>query len=1296
MIRLCFRAPPLALLGLALAASLAVAAERVVVRGGEHEGFARVVFDWPAPVDYQVRLDGQQLMVSFDTAANFDLSVFERDLEDYVAGPRSESDGRVVVFPLKHRFDVKHYTSGPKLVIDLRPAPLAAPAAVPPAEMEPAAGGAPPHQAEATPAPAEAAPETKTAAAPDSATQTAPARTPVPVRLRVGEHQGFDRLVFDWPWVVDYRVEEGEDGAVIHFSRPGQVDLTRYQRDPPPRVLAIEQRDEQTALSVTLTLPGDATLRHYRDQGQVVFDVVGPKPPPATPADAAPIAEPAPQAMAETAPAEPAPLAQSEVMPEPAPPALAETAPAEPPLRADPAPHAEAAPTAESRTAAAEDLDSSTPVLANDETAAMPAEQPKHGDAGARQTGKALTMALPEAPQNDEPAPPAAPASMAPLQLLPESMTTPDPGVAEAAAQSAPAEATPAPAPSATAAKQDAAPPAVPQPASRVMPETPTVPPTPAPRRAETAPAGPAVPVEVTLVDAEPAEMPLASGPIPGREPPADQPVALHFAWAEPPAAAAFRYGDHIWLLFDRPSSDDLARKVAKLLPEFGAVDSVPSAGATILRLAAAPHIGARLSRDDTGWRFDLRARAQAPDIDLDLVPQPSRDDPRLLVPIEEPGAVHLIEDAESGGRFYVVPVGVPGLGLDVDQRFPQFQALASAQGLVVRPLSDLVEVTLSDEGAVVGSSEGLYLSVAEGRSLYPDAEEVRPGRRLFDLKAWRRGGPRQFAGVKQTLQQTIVDAEPRAANLARLDLARLYFANGMATEAIGLLELITKKDTALARDPQVLLMKGASEFLADKFEEAARTLAHPALADEWEATPWQAAMAAAAQDWGYAADRFFEGEALFGDYPRHVRFRLVLLAAEARLNIGDSGGADLYLTRLRDEKPDLNEQMQIKFLEGRRLALDEEAEAAVAAWREVAAGPHAPSSARARLALIETGLADGSLTPSDAVAELGRLRFAWRGDRFEYALLERLGNLEIELGEYRKGLTALRQAASRLPDAQRAMAITERMRKVFTEVFLGERGTELPPLSALALYEAFKELTPGGEVGDQLIAGLADKLVDVDLLDQAAALLEQQVEQRLEGTEKARIATRAALLRLMDRQPDRAMAILDASEVADLPSGLTDERRLLRARALAAADRRADALALLETDESAAALRLRAEIHWETKDWPQAAATLTRLLPRLPADGVTLDDEQARTAVLLAVAYSLAHDRQNLRDLAWRYGAAMVGTERAATFAMLTGNLDNSMMVSIADELAGVGTIQAFMEGYRERLQADKLSGIN
>lgn len=461
--------------------------------------------------------------------------------------------------------------------------------------------------------------------------------------------------------------------------------------------------------------------------------------------------------------------------------------------------------------------------------------------------------------------------------------------------------------------------------------------------------------------------------------------------------------------------------------------------------------------------------------------------------------------------------------------------------------------------------------------------------------------------------------------------------------------------------------MMAASEILTADYDNAAERLYHPALEGEWEADLWRAAMAAAGLDWPTAAAGFDESEALIADYPHPVRSRLRLLAAEAKLGISDTEAADRYLEQVQNDNPSRAEKPQIAYLRGRSLQLQDNTEAAEKLWRQVAASAHLPSRTRARLALLDLGLENGSVTMEQAAKELERLRFAWRGDQFEFALLQRLGDIYIALGRYRKGLRALRQAAAYFPESPRSQGVAQRMRDVFAGIYLHGTSQSLSPLKALSLYQEFKELTPVGARGDEVIVRLVDRLIDMDLLGRAAGLLDSQVRYRLRGVPKARAGLRLAMVRLLDQKPEAALAALDLSKASNPPASLARDRRYLRA-----------------------------DIFWAQEDWIGAAVMLGRLAPAAPPADRPLSEAEQEILVNLAVALTLAGDHAKLRDLGKTFADPMASGPRKHVFALLTGDRESNTVKSIAEELAVVGRVRDFMSSYRERFQQAGLDQPN
>ena len=150
------------------AAPVPAGAPAVAVRTGEHEDYTRIVFDWTSQVPYTVEKTGTTAVIRFSRVARFDLTRLQSRPPKFVSNVSSNSvDGGVsVTLNVPETAELKHFLSGPKVVVDIR-AP---------------AGATPPVQtARAAPQPT---PEpVRTPAPPATASPPPPAAAPTPLRL---------------------------------------------------------------------------------------------------------------------------------------------------------------------------------------------------------------------------------------------------------------------------------------------------------------------------------------------------------------------------------------------------------------------------------------------------------------------------------------------------------------------------------------------------------------------------------------------------------------------------------------------------------------------------------------------------------------------------------------------------------------------------------------------------------------------------------------------------------------------------------------------------------------------------------------------------------------------------------------------------------------------------------------------------------------------------------------------------------------------------------------------------------
>ena len=271
-------------------------------------------------------------------------------------------------------------------------------------------------------------------------------------------------------------------------------------------------------------------------------------------------------------------------------------------------------------------------------------------------------------------------------------------------------------------------------------------------------------------------------------------------------------------------------------------------------------------------------------------------------------------------------------------------------------------------------------------------------------------------------------------------------------------------------------------------------------------------------------------------------------------------------------------------------------------------------------------------------------------------------------------------------------------MEAAFIDLYLNGAADKIPPVRSLALFEEFKELTPSGKKGDELIQKLADRLAAVDLLGKAAKLLEQQIEFRLTGIEKSRVGAQLATLYILDKKPAKALETLKETNITGQPSSISKERRLLNARSLIDLKRRVDALVPLEDDESREADLLRSEIYWG-KNWPKAAKALQRLMVSTgAAPGRKLNEKQAQFVLNLGVALAYSGNNRGITRLSRDYLKEMDATSFKDAFRLIASP-DNMGLIdyrTVARRVKMVSNFKNFMSSYRKRLKNGKLSQVN
>lgn len=809
-------------------------------------------------------------------------------------------------------------------------------------------------------------------------------------------------------------------------------------------------------------------------------------------------------------------------------------------------------------------------------------------------------------------------------------------------------------------------------------------------------PAGEPSPTQAATNEAEAAKptTPPASFADPadaGDLPEGKEEVSLVFEWPEPVGAAVFVREPYVWIIFDRRAQLNLAALRTAGKSMIDQIEQLPLSEGTVVRLLAKDGVNPQVQREGSNWVVEFRRWPIAPQVEIELRVRPEAiDGAELELPVSEIGRIITLDDPEVGDTLYVATLQAPGHGIASSRGYSEFQILASAQGVAVDPLADDVTLkTAGDKGIVVGVPGGLHVSSI---SQSGDGSAAFLGPRIFNFRNWTKDKNPDFSKAKQAAMRTIVEVPKERRDDARLDLARYFFTRGFAPEALGVLRTIEFSNEALSAQPEFRALIAAVRVYMGRPHEARKDLLDPRLDEFQEISLWRGSMFLQTGELKKAAAQFRNGDPVLQSYPEPIRTTLALERVEASLADLDVGNASIWLNFLGKnvDKMKRSQAARLVYNQGVLARSSRDLDRAVEHWTKSKKSGDRWNVARSEFALVELGLQQESVTVDEAIRRLERLRYQWRGDDLELAVLKQLGSLHLNKGEFRKGLNTLRTAITYYPNNKKVKDIAQLMTSAFRELHLEGGADALPPLQALALYDDFRELTPAGTEGDLMIQKLADRLVSVDLLNRAADLLAHQVRFRLKGEERARVGAKLAVIRLLDRNPKGALSALRSSFQPNLSTQLDDDRRRIRAKATLELGRYEEAIALLAGDVSREADLLRANIYWSTRNYSEAAKVLQRLSGDPLADGGYPED-QASFILSWAVALRLKRDEAGLIMLRDLYGPGMGRSKLADAFAFISSptgraakNIDD-----ITRKMAESDSFDAFLKNYRDRLIA-------
>ncbi|MCC6776560.1 MAG: tetratricopeptide repeat protein [Hyphomicrobiales bacterium] len=762
--------------------------------------------------------------------------------------------------------------------------------------------------------------------------------------------------------------------------------------------------------------------------------------------------------------------------------------------------------------------------------------------------------------------------------------------------------------------------------------------------------------------------------------------LELVLPFQHPTAAAIFTRADVLWIVLDT----DTPMALGRLEHEGGrGIESAAirkGDGFTVvrLRLDRPRPVGARL--EGTSWVVQIGDAGDGPR-GLSIrrhVANGARAS--ISIPFEEVRALHRMRDPDVGDDLMIVTALGPPRGLPRGLDFVEFRALGSVHGVILQPIADDLAAELGQDKVVISRPSGLTLSAAAGGGPAKGAKLYQ--QQALDGQTWGFDRHTEFEPRRAELIRAAAEAPEAKRTAARVDLARFYLAREMGAECKGVLDLALAEQAPTPETAVAFLVRAIAQIVMGRIDGALKDLGYPTVGNQHEAPLWRAVAYAHQGKWSEASDGFRSAASTIGLLPLELQRTVLKEMVRASIETGDITGAVKQMEEFEAVGIPRELEATLSVLTGRVAEGLGRIDDALRAYQAAADSWDRPAASQGRLRDLVLQQRLGKLPRIETIGALETLTTVWRGDETEVEALQLLARLYTEEGRHRDAFHIMRTALAAHPGSDMTRRIQDEAAENFEALFLGGKGDAMPPVEALALFYDFRDLTPVGRRGDEMIRRLADRLVSVDLLNQAAELLQHQVDNRLQGAARAQVATRLASIYLMNRQPDRALATLRATRHGTLSGELRSHRLMLEARALSELGRHDLASEIAAELPGIEAARLRADVLLAGQRWRDAAEQIELLLGELWRAPEPLSDAERRDVLRAGIAYVLGEDTLGLKRFRDRYAAKMgAGPDRRA-FDVVTSPIgaEGPEFREVARAMAATDTLNQFLRDLRTR----------
>lgn len=628
-------------------------------------------------------------------------------------------------------------------------------------------------------------------------------------------------------------------------------------------------------------------------------------------------------------------------------------------------------------------------------------------------------------------------------------------------------------------------------------------------------------------------------------------------------------------------------------------------------------------------------------------------------------------EDKETNLNFWTLTMESPFRSIS-EHSYPQFILLESVLGFAIQEISEDLTIEYKRRKINITSENGLSVSP----QLLPHME-IKP-QSIFTEFNFDTANKR-IVGLNRYIQSNNPD------NLEKsIELIWQYLGLGKIPEALNMINIMKDRYPDLILIPTFRALDGLAQLLQNRVKKSENSL--KVLNYDPEPTFWYLIAAA-------STNEFIDSESLhklvnykshFMLLPLPLRIRLLAIILQTSILHKDTNVMESFInTNLKSQ--DIFLDQLIKLANALILLNHNHKEKAAKILDTLSRNPISQRVATiSSFELLKLQKEQNKINSAEELAALNRLRFSWRGDFLEYYISKYYVNRLNTEKFYHKALPVLRGLTKYFPEQAHRDKLPKLMQQSLLDYFHQDSVPSL--MESLSVFQEFGDIAPNSEEGDEIIIKATNKIMQLNLYQDAIDILNKYIEKKLPENvinepRRNTFLYRIAAIELLSKKPKEALKTL---QKITNPKGLIkDDLILIRAEALRQSGQPKEAMMIL--GETATQVEKKASFYFLDENWEEAASHYQKAMELF---GEKDKENREKCIVNLALCLALQENsKEKLATIREIYGSSMQNSKYKDIFNFLTTETSADMTLTSAE----FSKIESFTDNLKKIFIGDR-----